>query len=67
MRYDFICTKCKKEQEHNIPMAEYKERLPHERCIYCGGEVVRKFRTLSGIVYKTSGFYDTDVRGVTSR
>lgn len=67
MRYDFVCTKCKKEQEHNIPMAEYNERRPFEKCFFCGAEITRKSESISGVVYKASGFYDTDVRGVSSR
>ena len=58
--YDYVCQKCEKEFEVFQSMND--ERLtdcPEEDC---DGSVKRKIGTGAGIIFKGSGFYETDYR-----
>lgn len=56
-RYDYQCTSCHKLFEVEHPMSE----RPHITCPSCGAKAERVFEP-SGITFKGSGFYNTDVR-----
>lgn len=57
-RYQYKCPKCGTTFEVEHPMAEH----PKELCPKCGEEAQQVF-VPSGIVFKGSGFYNTDQRG----
>lgn len=56
-RYDYHCPACDATFEVEHPMSAH----PSVRCPECGAEAQRQFGT-SGIVFKGSGFYNTDQR-----
>lgn len=56
-RYDYKCPKCDIVFEIEHPMGEH----PEVRCPECGGIANQVFGA-SGIVFKGSGFYNTDQR-----
>ena len=56
-RYDYKCPKCDIVSEIEHPMSEH----PEVRCPECGGIANQVFGA-SGIVFKGSGFYNTDQR-----
>ena len=56
-RYDYICTACNTIFEVEHPMSEH----PDVVCPECGAPAQRHFGT-SGIMFKGSGFYNTDQR-----
>ncbi len=60
-RYDYKCSACGEVFEVEHPMSE----TPDVRCPKCGSECSRVFGA-SGIVFKGSGFYNTDQRGGSS-
>ncbi|MDO4798142.1 MAG: zinc ribbon domain-containing protein [Coriobacteriales bacterium] len=57
-RYDYRCPKCDTQFEVEHPMAEH----PVVTCPNCG-EVASQVFGASSIVFKGSGFYNTDQRG----
>ena len=57
-RYDYHCPSCGNQFEVEHPMAEH----PVITCPECGAEAQQVFGA-SGIVFKGSGFYNTDQRG----
>ncbi len=57
-RYDYKCTGCETVFEVEHPMSE----RPDVKCPECGAAAERVFGT-NGIVFKGSGFYNTDQRG----
>ncbi len=57
-RYDYKCSSCENVFEVEHPMSE----TPEIRCPKCGEPATRVFG-MSGIVFKGSGFYNTDQRG----
>ncbi len=57
-RYDYKCTSCETVFEVEHPMSEH----PDVKCPECGADAERVFGT-NGIVFKGSGFYNTDQRG----
>lgn len=57
-RYDYRCPACGIQFEVEHPMAEH----PTITCPECGKEAQQVFGA-SGIVFKGSGFYNTDQRG----
>ena len=57
-RYDYHCPSCDDVFEVEHPMNE----TPDVKCPKCGAECERVFGA-SGIVFKGSGFYNTDQRG----
>ena len=56
-RYDYICTACNHIFEVEHPMNEH----PDVVCPECGAPAQRHFGT-SGIMFKGTGFYNTDQR-----
>ena len=56
-RYDYICTACNHIFEVEHPMSERPEVV----CPECGAPAERHFGS-SSIVFKGSGFYNTDQR-----
>ncbi|MGI6755621.1 MAG: FmdB family zinc ribbon protein [Atopobiaceae bacterium] len=54
-RYEYQCTNCGTTFEVEHPMTEH----PEVTCPSCGSKAERVF-TPSGIVFKGSGFYNTD-------
>ncbi len=60
-RYDYQCPACGATFEVEHPMGEH----PNVNCPECGHEAERVFGA-SGIVFKGSGFYNTDQRGGSS-
>lgn len=56
-RYDYRCPACDTQFEVEHPMSE----RPEVRCPACG-EVASQVFSASGIVFKGSGFYNTDQR-----
>ena len=56
-RYDYICTACGTIFEVEHPMSE----KPAVVCPECGAPAERHFGT-SGLMFKGSGFYNTDQR-----
>lgn len=57
-RYDYKCPACGEQFEVEHPMSEHPEVL----CPQCGEKANQVFGA-SGIVFKGSGFYNTDQRG----
>lgn len=56
-RYDYKCPNCETTFEVEHPMSEH----PEVRCPECGSVANQVFGT-AGIVFKGSGFYNTDQR-----
>ena len=56
-RYDYKCTSCGLVFEVEHPMGEH----PEVTCPDCGADAAQVF-SASGIVFKGSGFYNTDQR-----
>ena len=57
--YDYVCLKCERKFEHYQTM----ESEPLTICKICGGELKRLIGTGAGIVFKGTGFYETDYKG----
>lgn len=55
--YDYACEKCG-DFEHFQPITSAKLR----KCPSCGSKVTRKIGTGAGVIFKGSGFYETDYR-----
>ncbi len=56
--YDYECTEC----GHEFELFQKMTDPPRKRCPRCRGKVVRKLGTGAGIIFKGSGFYQTDYR-----
>ena len=56
--YDYRCLKCKKTFEKLQRMSE----KPLRACIYCKGKVERLIGAGAGLIFKGSGFYQTDYK-----
>jgi putative FmdB family regulatory protein len=56
--YDYICTKCGNEFEFFQKMTD----KPLSKCPKCKGKVKRLIGAGSGIIFKGSGFYETDYK-----
>lgn len=56
--YEYECRKCG--QVFDVFQSMNDAKL--ERCPECKGKVIRLFGTGSGIIFKGSGFYETDYR-----
>ncbi|MCF7870957.1 MAG: zinc ribbon domain-containing protein [Candidatus Omnitrophica bacterium] len=56
--YDYRCLKCGKIFEAFQKMSDN----PLKECIYCKGKVERLISSGSGIIFKGSGFYETDYK-----
>lgn len=56
--YDYVCKECNHQFEAFQKMTD-----PHlKTCPHCGGEVVRKIGLGAGMIFKGSGFYETDYK-----
>ncbi len=56
--YQYRCARCGHEYELYQPITE----KPKSRCPKCRGKVVRLLGTGAGMIFKGSGFYQTDYR-----
>ncbi|MCF7874871.1 MAG: zinc ribbon domain-containing protein [Candidatus Omnitrophica bacterium] len=56
--YDYRCLKCGKVFEAFQKMSD----APLGECIHCKGKVERLISSGSGIIFKGSGFYETDYK-----
>lgn len=56
--YEYRCTKCKKKFEKLQSMMD----KPLKSCIYCKGKVERLIGGGAGLIFKGSGFYETDYK-----
>ena len=56
--YDYECTKCGNEFEAFQKMTD----KPLSKCPKCSGKVKRLIGAGSGIIFKGSGFYETDYK-----
>ncbi len=60
--YDYVCEKCGHKFEHFQKMSD--EHL--KKCPKCGKKVHRLIGGGAGIIFKGSGFYETDYKKKTS-
>lgn len=56
--YEYSCDKCKK----NFDLLQSIKSEPIKKCPKCGGKVHRLIGGGSGIIFKGSGFYETDYK-----
>ena len=56
--YEYQCAKCKKKFDRLQSMSE----APLKKCIYCKGRVERLISSGAGLIFKGSGFYETDYK-----
>ena len=56
--YEYECTKC----GHEFELFESITAEPTKKCPECRGKVKRLLGTGAGIIFKGSGFYQTDYR-----
>jgi len=56
--YEYTCDKCKK----NFDLFQSMKDEPIKKCPTCGGKVHRLIGGGSGIIFKGSGFYETDYK-----
>ncbi len=57
--YEYECSEC--EDIFEVFQSMTDERI--KKCPACGGKVSRLFGAGAGIIFKGSGFYETDYRG----
>ncbi len=57
--YEYECTKC----DHAFEKFQSMNDEPLKRCPECRCKVRRLLGTGAGIIFKGSGFYETDYRG----
>ena len=61
--YDYECDKCKHKFEHFQSMsAKHLKKCPE-----CGGKVTRLLGSGSGVIFKGSGFYQTDYKNPSTK
>jgi putative FmdB family regulatory protein len=56
--YEYECQKC----GHHFEQFQGMTEKPLKRCPKCGGKIDRLLGTGAGIIFKGSGFYETDYR-----
>lgn len=56
--YEYECQRC----GHTFELFQSMKDKPRQRCPKCRGKVKRLFGTGAGIIFKGSGFYETDYR-----
>ena len=61
--YDYECDKCK----HKFEVFESMTAKHLKRCPECGGKVTRLLGTGSGVIFKGSGFYQTDYKNKSTK
>ena len=59
--YDYKCLDCKK----NFEISQRMTESPKRKCPKCGGRLRRLIGSGAGIIFKGSGFYETDHRSDT--
>lgn len=64
--YIFKCTKCRKQEEKEIPINEY-DKEKHKQVCKCGASMQRVFTDIGMTVYNCKGMYDTDQRKTNCR
>lgn len=57
--YEYECTKC----DHTFEIFQSMKDDPLKRCPECKSKIRRLLGTGAGIIFKGSGFYETDYRG----
>jgi putative FmdB family regulatory protein len=61
--YEYICKKCHKTFEAFQPITAQ----PLKKCIYCKGKAQRLISSGAGVIFKGSGFYETDYKKKTPK
>ena len=56
--YEYQCLKCKKKFDRLQSMSE----TPLKKCIFCKGKVERLISAGAGLIFKGTGFYQTDYK-----
>ena len=56
--YEYECDKCK----HKFDAFQTMSAKHLKKCPECGGKVTRLFGTGAGVIFKGSGFYQTDYK-----
>lgn len=56
--YDYECKKC----SHAFELFQQITAKPVKKCPKCGGDVRRLIGSGAGIIFKGSGFYETDYK-----
>lgn len=56
--YEYECNKCKK----HFDVFQSMSAKPVKKCPECGGKVTRLLGTGSGVIFKGTGFYQTDYK-----
>lgn len=56
--YEYRCTKCKQ----HFDAFQKMSAKPLKKCVYCGGKPERLISAGAGIIFKGSGFYETDYK-----
>jgi putative FmdB family regulatory protein len=56
--YEYKCLKCGKSFDQFQKMSD----KPLKACIHCGGKAERQIGAGAGIIFKGSGFYETDYK-----
>lgn len=61
--YEYECTSC----NHTFEASQKMSDAPLEKCLKCGAAVRRLIGKGSGIIFKGSGFYETDYKRKSSK
>ncbi len=57
--YDYVCSKC----EHTFEQFQSMTAKPLRKCPSCGGMALKRLiGTGAGVIFRGSGFYETDYR-----
>ena len=56
--YEYRCLKCKKKFDRPQSMSE----APLKKCIFCKGRAERLISAGAGLIFKGTGFYQTDYK-----
>ena len=56
--YEYVCSKCK----HKFELFQSMQDKLIKKCPKCNGKVERLLGSGSGIIFKGSGFYETDYK-----
>ena len=56
--YEYECDKCK----HKFDVFQSMSAKHLKKCPECGGKITRLFGTGAGVIFKGSGFYQTDYK-----
>jgi len=61
--YEYKCEKC----GHEFEVFQSMTEPPVKKCPECGGPVTKLIGTGAGLIFKGSGFYETDYKRKTSK